>query len=350
MPSAETPPASGGLGFAHRINRVIAHVGLHASRLSVHEGAMKEALRGYDPIVKSIALGTVLEVQRHPRDFDNVYEALADEASRAVFDWFLSYRVGASFLGQDVEEVFPSPLSRERWVELLAEASRAFAHDAYHLDGVTLNSGLAEVVTTFLLRQYELRSVVEAKPGDMILDCGAYRGETALWFAKLAGPTGRVIAFEPVLGHVAALHGNVRDNLQRNLAPVDTVEAAVASSAGTLRFNSSAEGSSRVDPTRAETVPCVTVDETVANLGLDRVDFIKMDIEGGEVDALKGTQTTLRTFAPNLATSVYHKPRDLPEIVAIIREARPDYQFYLSHKSFGLAETVLFAATQETQA
>jgi FkbM family methyltransferase len=343
MPAAETPPVGEGLGLAHRANSAIAHIGLHMSRMSVHESAMREALLGYDPIVKDIALGTVLEVQRHPRDFDDVYEALADQASRAVFDWFLSYRVGASFLGQDVEEVFPSPLSRERWVELLAEASRTFAHDAYHLDGVTLNSGLAEVVTTFLLRQYELPGIVEVKPGDVVLDCGAYRGETALWFAKLAGPTGRVIAFEPVLGHVVALHGNVQDNLQRNLAPVDTVEAAVASNAGILGFNSAAEGSSRVDPTHAETVPCVTLDETVTKLGLNRVGFIKMDIEGGEVDALMGAQVTLRTFTPNLAISVYHKPRDLPDIVAVIRQVRPDYQFYLSHKSPGLAETVLFA-------
>jgi FkbM family methyltransferase len=332
MPSVRTPPVNGGLDLAHRVNRVLAQIGMHVSRMAVHEILTKDAFGGYDPIVKSIALDTVLEVQRNPGDFDGVYEALADDASRDVFNWFLSYRTGASLIGRDVEEVFPSPLSQERWMALLSEASRTFRDGSYHLDGLALDSGLGEIVTTFLLRQYELPGIVEVKPGDVILDCGAYRGETALWFGRLVGPTGRVIAFEPVEEHVAALRRNLVLNRDRALAPVDIVGAAVSSRSGPLQFNSTAESSSRADPNGEHTVPAVTLDETVARLRLDHVDFVKMDIEGGEVDALKGARATLKSYAPRLATSVYHRPRDLPDVVAVICQACPDYG-YISRTS-----------------
>jgi FkbM family methyltransferase len=343
MPSAEIPPVNRGLDLAHRVNRALLHLGIHVSRMSVHMDFMKAALRGYDPITKAIALGTLLEVQRHPGDFDGVYGALADQASRDVFDWVLSYRTGAALIGRNVEEVLPSPLSERRWTELLSAASRTFSGGFYHLEGLAMDSGLGEVVGTFLMRQYELSGAVEVEHGDVVLDCGAYRGETALWFAKLAGPTGRVIAFEPVSRHAAAVRRNALNNPGRDLAPVDTIESAVAGNGGRLRFNTMAEGSSRADSDGVETVSATTLDGAVKTLGLDRIDFIKMDIEGGEVDALKGAQATLKSYAPKLAISAYHKPRDLPDIVAAIRQARPDYRFYLSHKSLGLAETVLFA-------
>ena len=55
------------------------------------------------------------------------------------------------------------------------------------------------------------------------------------------------------------------------------------------------------------TVPCSTIDALVFDdLELERVDFIKMDVEGHEVSALKGAGEVIRKFAPQLAISVYH--------------------------------------------
>lgn len=98
-----------------------------------------------------------------------------------------------------------------------------------------------------------------------------------------------------------------------------------------------------MDATAADSVPAVTIDDVVEEQHLGRVDFIKMDIEGGEVDALRGAEETLKRFTPRLAISVYHRPPDLPDIVTLVRQACPIYRLYLSHKSPGLAETVLFA-------
>jgi hypothetical protein len=69
-----------------------------------------------------------------------------------------------------------------------------------------------------------------------------------------------------------------------------------------------------------------------------------MDIEGSEIEALKGAADTIRTKKPRLAISVYHKPEDIIEIPAFLKELTPDYKFYLRHDCLvNLTETILYA-------
>lgn len=213
----------------------------------------------------------------------------------------------------------------------------------YRVDGLTVDTLLGELVLTFLLEQYRLKDIVEPRSGDVVLDCGAYRGETALWFARRVGKGDRVVAFEPAAHNAEGLRRNLAANRSVEMGPVTVVECAVSSSAGMLHFNTHAENSSCMDAASTESVPAVTIDDVVEEQHLGRVDFIKMDIEGGEVDALRGAEGTLKRFTPRLAISAYHRPHDLPDIVALIRQACPDYRLYLSHKPPGLCDTVLFA-------
>jgi hypothetical protein len=80
---------------------------------------------------------------------------------------------------------------------------------------------------------------------------------------------------------------------------------------------------------------------------LDRIDFIKMDIEGGELPALKGAERVLRSFKPKLAISVYHNLRDFWEIPQWLNDLKLGYEFYLRHFTIHHEETVLFATTDE---
>ena len=73
-------------------------------------------------------------------------------------------------------------------------------------------------------------------------------------------------------------------------------------------------------------MPAVTIDETVEHLGLDRVDFVKMDIEGSERYALKGAHRTLSRFGPRMALCIYHREDDRELIPQIVLEARPSYR------------------------
>ena len=73
-------------------------------------------------------------------------------------------------------------------------------------------------------------------------------------------------------------------------------------------------------------VPAVPIDDVVDELGLETVDFIKMDIEGAERHALAGARRTLERFAPRMALCVYHNEEDYEVLSQIAREARPDYR------------------------
>jgi len=70
-------------------------------------------------------------------------------------------------------------------------------------------------------------------------------------------------------------------------------------------------------------VPVTTIDHIVAELQLASVDFIKMDIEGAEKNALRGGRATLAKFAPTMALSSEHLPDDATAIPALVREHAP---------------------------
>ena len=72
-------------------------------------------------------------------------------------------------------------------------------------------------------------------------------------------------------------------------------------------------------------VPLTTIDKIVAELKLAHVDFIKMDIEGAEKQAIKGAENTIRRFRPRMSLSSEHLDDDLTAIPALIHSIDPNY-------------------------
>ena len=75
----------------------------------------------------------------------------------------------------------------------------------------------------------------------------------------------------------------------------------------------------------------------------DKITFIKLDIEGAELDALKGAEKTIKSFKPTLAVCLYHKASDYIDIFEYIRNINPEYKFFIRHHSDYYTETVLYA-------
>ena len=127
-------------------------------------------------------------------------------------------------------------------------------------------------------------------------------------------------------------------------------EALWNCSGKTLSFESNGPGT-RVGPesTRSESpnaVQTVTIDDYVVRQKLPRVDFIKLDIEGAELQALQGASQTIKSFKPRLAISVYHKDDDLLLIPAWLDALGVGYRFFLDHFTIHTEETVLFASAE----
>ena len=74
-----------------------------------------------------------------------------------------------------------------------------------------------------------------------------------------------------------------------------------------------------------------------------RVTFIKMNIEGAELDALRGSSTVIERWGPTLAISAYHRPSDLWQIPFLVNELRDDYKLFMRQHDGGVIETVLYA-------
>ena len=140
----------------------------------------------------------------------------------------------------------------------------------------------------------------------VILDVGANVGVLAIGFAHVA-PRGRVIAVEP---SPRAFPYLVRNLEAAGLPAVDTLQVAASDASGTLEFvdvDWFSAGSfvksesipSEIDILVANTkVPAEPLDSIVERLGLDRVDFVKLDVEGHELQAIRGAASTFRRFRP----------------------------------------------------
>ncbi len=82
--------------------------------------------------------------------------------------------------------------------------------------------------------------------------------------------------------------------------------------------------------------------DTIDNLINEPVDYIKLDIEGAEQDALDGAKETIKKYHPVLAVCVYHKAQDWYKVPQRILEIRDDYNIYLRHYMEGIYETVMY--------
>lgn len=125
------------------------------------------------------------------------------------------------------------------------------------------------------------------RPGDVIVDVGAGIGEEVIPFSRLVGPGGRVIAIEAHPGTFDCLRETIR---RSGLGNVELVSCAVTAKDGTLAISNDVDhlGNSVIGVSGGVEVPARSLDSLAAELGLERIDLLKMNIEGAEKPALEG--------------------------------------------------------------
>jgi FkbM family methyltransferase len=152
------------------------------------------------------------------------------------------------------------------------------------------------VQADLLLGRYE-RSVLEAivsalQRGDTAFDVGSHLGYFALVMALTVGEGGRVVCFEPDPAAIAGLHRNVERNSERIRASIEIEAVAVGAQMGLARFAPGAQTTrGRISDEGDLNVQLTTLDETVQWYGRPRL--VKIDVEGGEVEVLRGAQGLL---------------------------------------------------------
>jgi FkbM family methyltransferase len=214
---------------------------------------------------------------------------------------------------------------------------------------LTLDCWPGNLAQTFWIKQYFFeRGKVHIAPArhDHVVDAGSLFGDTAVAFAAAVGEEGRVYAFDPLESHGEIIRHNMAQNHlddRIRFFPVG-LGAYANGAAGPVKekeivnpgFNLHAAGA-------VELLPIRTIDGLVAGGDIQRVDFLKMDIEGFELAALQGAEKTLREFRPKLAISLYHNFSDFFEIPSFIQSLDLGYRCYLDHYTIHAEETVLYA-------
>ena len=164
---------------------------------------------------------------------------------------------------------------------------------------------------------------------DIILDCGANIGVTV--HEELAAGAKTIVAIEPAPENLECLRRNYPNEIAAGQVIIIPKGVWDKDDVLTLRVdprNSAADSFvlHREGAVEVEKVPLTTIDKIVAELKLDRVDYMKFDIEGAEPRALAGAKATLAKFKPRLSIATEHQPDDAKVIPEIVRAARPDYQ------------------------
>lgn len=182
-------------------------------------------------------------------------------------------------------------------------------------------------------------SGIKNNPGKVFVDGGAFDGDTVKAFMKAAGDQfGHIFAFETEEKNLKKLRAFVDQN---KLAEKITVYPyALWSERTTLLVDDEKGMNQKVTEKGTHKIPADTIDHLLKN---EKVSFIKMDIEGAEMEALKGAAEVIKANKPGLAISIYHKPNDFYEIPLYIMELVPEYRLYVRHHSCFFADTVLYA-------
>ncbi|MCX6759123.1 MAG: FkbM family methyltransferase [Candidatus Nealsonbacteria bacterium] len=198
--------------------------------------------------------------------------------------------------------------------------------------------GYSVLVEEILITKAYEDEEVKIESKDIVLDCGANIGIFSIYASKKAE---MVYAFEPGRNEITSLHENKTLNNCNNIkiipkAILDNSKGArlvlwgVVSSY--LVSKEKKENKEETDEEDVLDIETISIDEFVKKEGLEKVDFIKMDIEGSERKALLGAKETLKKFKPKLALSIYHKFSDFYKLPLLIKRLNPDYKIRVKNK------------------
>ncbi len=189
--------------------------------------------------------------------------------------------------------------------ELIHNTDEVVYKTSFQNVSLITNQALYPIVADFNYYQH----FYKVKPEDVVIDAGANCGHLSILFSKLVGKKGKVYAFEPDRFNIERIEKNTQlnmdldDNIKiEDLLLWDKNELIDFYEAGTV-------GSSAVwmpDKEHCTKKRAVRIDDWVTENAIQKLDFVKMDIEGAEIEALDGCVETIKTLKPNFAIASYH--------------------------------------------
>lgn len=200
------------------------------------------------------------------------------------------------------------------------------------LNWLTMDMNLLHIVKSIFPDYYE-PDIFPNNKDDIFVDIGAYTGDSILNYVRNYGTNyKKIYAYEITESSCEIMRSTLKE-----LHDVEIRRKGAGEKAGEMFLNPSDDPSANQISSRSskDRVEIVTLDDDLP----DGFTFLKMDIEGAEYNALRGSEQTIRRCRPKLAVCVYHGYDDIWRIPALIDSIDPNYQFYLRHNGGSLIPT-----------
>lgn len=190
-----------------------------------------------------------------------------------------------------------------------------------------------------LKKQYIADDLATPPKNLRIVDLGACQGENLEFFIGAGRKFEDGFLFEPDISNLKKLNSKVND---LGLYRLKTFQLGAWHESTTLKFDASGNPAASFSEDGSSEIEVVSLDEFIPQEF--RPNFIKMDIEGAELSALKGMRKLIRNHSPHLAISAYHKPQDLWELGNYLESTHPGtYRFHLRMYGHQTFDTILYA-------
>lgn len=255
-----------------------------------------------------------------------------------VFAWCDQAKVGQQIEGIEVLSV--QECCKLHTDAIIIISSRRFREEMY--DGLVKERFPMEnviipmhgLLVGFNGNQYY--DVFSPRKNEIFVDAGAFDGETLLEYAKWAGDNHKkAYCMELQKEMIPIIKNKIKVN---NIKNICIQNKAAWYKKEELFFEENGAGSGIRENGKVG-VQAIDIDSMVEE---DKVTFIKMDIEGAELEALEGAQNTIKKYSPRLAICIYHKFWDVISIADYILSLNPDYRFVIRHYASNMWETVLY--------
>lgn len=205
----------------------------------------------------------------------------------------------------------------------------------------------ADCLRDSLEKQYFEDGIIQFEENEVFIDAGCYDFDTSkIFISKMHGlglKIKKIYAFEP--DPVCFCKCKNRADLV-GFNDIELVQAGVWSSDSYISFEALGNDSSHIvqnGEVSSDLIRTTTLDSYIK----EKVSFIKMDVEGAELEALKGAKNIILRDKPKLAICLYHKEEDMWEIPYYIKTLVPEYKLYIRHYSNCETETVLYAVLKK---
>jgi len=187
--------------------------------------------------------------------------------------------------------------------------------------------------------QYFPKNVPLAKGKKRFINCGSFDGDTVRELVNINGPIESLACFEPDLESYTLLSNFLSSHCDLIANKIVSFPCGVHEKNQRLYFNTGKKMNSSFSIKGDSLIQCVAIDSAIPNFNPT---YINMDVEGSELEAIQGASRIIKTYKPDLAICVYHKPNHLWEVLLRINTISSDYKFFLRNYTGYPAETVLY--------